>query len=348
MQNVLVTGAAGFIGYHVAKQLVGMGYVVTGVDNLIPYYSPDLKKSRLQELGIVPGALKKNELVQSILYEKLQFSLMDVSDRQNMLSLFEEGSFDFVIHLAAQPGVRASLSNPDRYIYSNIQGWLSVLEAARHYPLDHLIFASSSSVYGNNQKVPFSETDRVDEPVSLYAATKKSGELMAYSYAHLFQVPVSALRFFTVYGPWGRPDMAYYKFVEAIENGQPIDVYNRGNLYRDFTYVDDVVEGVVKLLGKKPRHQPPYRILNIGHSSPVKLMDFIGILEGLLGKKAKLRYQPMQPGDVHKTYANVQLLHELVGYHPETELHDGLEQFVAWYQDYHQTKEIGQNPVDHE
>jgi UDP-glucuronate 4-epimerase len=348
MQNILVTGAAGFIGYHVTKRLCGMGFAVTGVDSLVPYYSPELKKARLQDIGINPSALKKNELARSVLFDHLAFFLMDVADRQTILSLFQKGSFDCVVHLAAQPGVRASLTHPDQYIYSNIQGWLSILEAARHYPVDHLIFASSSSVYGNNREVPFSESDRVDEPVSLYAATKKSGELMGYTYSHLYHIPLTALRFFTVYGPWGRPDMAYFKFVDAIESGQPIDVYNQGDLYRDFTYVDDVVDGIVKLIDKKPGIQPPYRVLNIGHSSPVKLMEFIGILENLLDKKANLNFLPMQPGDVLTTYANVKSLEELVGYHPETDLREGLSNFVTWYKDYHKAKEVGQNPVGHE
>jgi UDP-glucuronate 4-epimerase len=252
-----------------------------------------------------------------------------------MDNLFREHEFSHVIHLAAQPGVRESIRNPYLYIDSNINGMITVLEGCRRSKPVHLIVASSSSVYGNNEKVPFSENDRVDQPVSLYAATKKSGELLAYTYSHVFGTPVTALRFFTVYGPWGRPDMAYYKFVRAIQEGESIEVFNQGDLYRDFTYIDDVVSGITRLLDKAPESSPPFSILNIGNSNPVKLMDFIRTIETLLNKKALMKYLPMQPGDVYRTYADVEKLDAAVGFKPATGIEEGLKRFVEWYLSYH-------------
>jgi UDP-glucuronate 4-epimerase len=335
MKKILVTGAAGFIGFHLSKRLTSLGFSVLGVDNLTPYYDVRLKQERLKAMGVIPAAIDEEKPAQSTLLPGFQFIKLDLSDRKETRSLFDENRFSHVVHLAAQPGVRESLRNPYQYIDSNINGLITVLEGCRHHPVEHLLIASSSSVYGNNEKVPFSEDDYVDHPVSLYAATKKSGELMAYTYAHLYGTPTTSLRFFTVYGPWGRPDMAYYKFVKAIEHGETIEVYNQGDLYRDFTYVDDVVDGIVRLLDKSPTEKPPCKVLNIGNSSPVKLMDFIGTIESLLDKKAALQYLPMQAGDVFRTYADVDRLDEWIGYKPQTSIKEGLTKFIDWYRAYH-------------
>lgn len=338
MKQILVTGAAGFIGYHLTAKLTSHGHQVLGVDNLMPYYDVNLKTSRLNALGIIPASIAEGEISASTLIPGFRFLRADLADRKSTDALFKENGFSHVIHLAAQPGVRESIRNPYTYIDSNISGLITVLEGCRHNLPDHLIMASSSSVYGNNDKVPFSESDPVDHPVSLYAATKKSGELMAYTYAHLYGIPTTALRFFTVYGPWGRPDMAYYKFVRAIDRGETIEVYNDGDLYRDFTYVDDIVDAITRLIDNAPTATPPYSVLNIGNSSPVQLMEFIETIESLLGKSASIKYLPMQPGDVYRTYADVDKLDERIGYKPETTIRDGLERFVKWYKMYHGTE----------
>lgn len=336
MEKVLVTGAAGFIGYHTSAKLLSSGYQVIGLDNLLPYYDIKLKTGRLQKLGIIPESIQDGELVSSVLDPNFRFIKMDVADRMEFPAFFAEEKFDRVIHLAAQPGVRESIRNPYQYIDSNINGWITVLEACRNYPVKHLVFASSSSVYGNNKTVPFGESDRVDNPVSLYAATKKSGELMAYSYSHLYQIKVSGLRFFTVYGPWGRPDMAYFKFVKDISEGKTIEVFNQGDLYRDFTYIDDIVDGIKGVLENPPTQEsPPFEVLNIGHSEPVQLLKFIETIEQLLDKKAFIKYLPMQAGDVYTTYANVDKLEKQVGFKPKTSISEGLEKFIRWYQSFY-------------
>ena len=326
--NVLVTGVAGFIGYFVAQRLLAAGEVVHGIDNLNDYYSVSLKKDRLAQL-----------LSQS----SFSFEPIDLASRTEMETLFQEHSFDRVIHLAAQAGVRYSLTNPYAYADSNLAGFIHVLEGCRHSGVEHLVYASSSSVYGANRQVPFATTDHVDHPVSLYAATKKANELMAHSYSHLYGLPTTGLRFFTVYGPWGRPDMAYFKFVDAIANDRPIQVYNHGKMQRDFTYIDDVVEGVARTVRHLP--QPiadgafntaaPYKLYNIGNHSPVELMRFIEIIEQALGKTAVKEMMPMQPGDVTATYADVADLTADVGFAPSTPLEVGIEKFVAWYKDYY-------------
>lgn len=325
--NVLVTGVAGFIGYFVAQRLLADGDVVYGIDNLNDYYDVSLKQARLNHL--LPHA-------------SFSFAPIDLADRSKMDALFQEQSFDRVIHLAAQAGVRYSLKNPYAYADSNLTGFIHVLEGCRHSGVKHLAYASSSSVYGANREVPFATTDSVDHPVSLYAATKKANELMAHSYSHLYGMPTTGLRFFTVYGPLGRPDMAYFKFVDAIANDRPIQVYNHGKMQRDFTYIDDVVEGVVRVLRRLP--QPltddafnttaPYKIYNIGNHSPVELMRFIEIIEQTLGKTAIKEMMPMQPGDVTATYADVADLMADVGFAPSTPLETGIEKFVAWYKEY--------------
>lgn len=335
MRKVLITGAAGFIGFHTTKKMLADGYEVTGLDNLIPYYDVELKKSRLVQLGIIPASIRNGEIEPSTLFPGFHFLKEDLANREAIAALFRNSRFDYVIHLAAQAGVRESITNPYQYIDSNINGLITILEGCRHSGVRHLVFASSSSVYGNNEKVPFAETDPVDHPISLYAATKKSGELMAYTYSHLFNVPITALRFFTVYGPWGRPDMAYYKFAMAIRNGETIEVFNHGDLFRDFTYIDDVVNGITKLLPDQYTSKPPFSVLNIGNSSPVKLMDFIGIIEELMEKKAILKYLPMQPGDVYQTYADVSMLDDRIGFKPETGIRQGLERFVSWFRKYY-------------
>ncbi|NJM97604.1 MAG: NAD-dependent epimerase [Phormidesmis sp. RL_2_1] len=329
--TILVTGAAGFIGYFLSRRLLAHGEQVYGIDSLNNYYDVNLKKDRLAQLEA---------------FENFTFERMDLSDRTRIAELFSEHSFSCVVNLAAQAGVRYSLENPLAYADSNLLGFLNILEGCRHRQVGHLVFASSSSVYGQNQKVPFATDDRVDHPVSLYAATKKANELMAHSYSHLYDLPVTGLRFFTVYGPWGRPDMAYFKFVDAIAHNRPIDVYNHGQMKRDFTYIDDVVEGIVRVM-KKPPHRltttaaktgdttAPYKIYNIGNHSPVTLMDFITTIEQAMGKVAQKNMMPMQPGDVPATYADVQALMDDVGFKPDTPLTVGIEKFVQWYAEYY-------------
>ncbi|TVQ55823.1 MAG: NAD-dependent epimerase [Spirulina sp. DLM2.Bin59] len=326
MTTILVTGAAGFVGFHLCQRLLQMpGVTVVGLDNLNPYYPVSLKEARLALLR--PQA-------------NFEFVPLDLADREGMARLFGDRPFSTVVHLAAQAGVRYSLENPHAYVDSNLVGFVNILEGCRHQGVGHLVYASSSSVYGQNPKVPFAVGDNVDYPVSLYAATKKANELMAHCYSHLYQIPMTGLRFFTVYGPWGRPDMAYWKFTEAILGDRPIDVYNHGKMQRDFTYIDDVVEGVVRVMAKIPEPQGPnqaqYKIYNIGNHQPIELMTMIEILETCLGRKAVKNMLPMQPGDVPRTYADVEDLRRDVGFSPSTPLGDGLARFVAWYCDYHQ------------
>lgn len=323
-----MTGVAGFIGSFVARRLLNSGQEVYGIDNLNDYYDVGLKRDRLAQL-----MAKKS----------FTFEHLDLFDREGMLALFRSHRFQYVVHLAAQAGVRYSLENPFAYADSNLSGFLNVLEGCRLMAVEHLVFASSSSVYGANRKVPFSVTDRVDCPVSLYAATKKANELMAHAYSSLYQIPTTGLRFFTVYGPWGRPDMAYFKFVEAILGGRPIQVFNQGQMKRDFTYVDDVVEGVVRVMTHIPKadtqtsldSQAPYKIYNIGNHQPVELLRFIQVIESALGKTAQMIMCPMQPGDVPATYADVSDLMADVGFAPSTPLEAGIERFVSWYRDYY-------------
>jgi UDP-glucuronate 4-epimerase len=333
MASILVTGAAGFIGTHVSEALLARGDEVVGLDNLNPYYSVELKRARL-------ALLEK--------HEGFTFRKIDLSSDGGMERLFGENRFDAVVHLAAQAGVRYSLSEPRAYTQSNISGTMNLLEGCRHASVPHLVFASSSSVYGLSRKLPYSERDCVDHPVSLYAATKRGCEAMAHSYAHLYSIPTTGIRFFTVYGPWGRPDMAYYKFSLAMTRGEPIEVYGTGS-GRDMTYIDDCVEGVLRLLDSPPAADPswdasdpsahsssaPYRVFNLGNSSPVPLERMIEILENLLGVKAERIASPMQPGDVEQTMADVTALHDAVGYRPSTPVEEGLERFVAWFRDYH-------------
>jgi len=314
---ILVTGAAGFIGSHVCRRLLDRGEEVIGIDNLNDYYDPALKDARLARLIERRG---------------FSFRRLDIADEGALAALSGLG-IRRIVHLAAQAGVRYSLDSPRTYIRSNVVGHLEVLEFCRALPgFEHLVYASSSSVYGGNRKVPFAEADKVDTPVSLYAATKKADELMSHTYAHLFAIPQTGLRFFTVYGPWGRPDMAYWLFTKAILEGKPIRVFNQGEMWRDFTYVDDVVEAVVKVLDTPPSGAvPPSRLFNIGNNSPVRLGDFIDMLERLIGIEAKRQYEPMQPGDVERTYADVSELDRAIGFKPNTSIEDGLRKFVDWY-----------------
>ena len=328
--NVLVTGAAGFIGFHVAQKLLARGDQVVGLDNLNDYYDVKLKLARLKQIEDAPG---------------FTFAKMDLQDRPAMDALFEEHDFDAVINLAAQAGVRYSLENPQAYIDSNIVGFTNILECCRHHKIGHLVYASSSSVYGMNSAMPFSVHDNVDHPISLYAASKKANELMAHTYSHLFGVPTTGLRFFTVYGPWGRPDMALFLFTKAILAGEPIKVFNNGQMQRDFTYIDDIAEGVVRVMDKTATpnaswdgatpdpgtSSAPYRLFNIGNNNPVMLTDFIGAIEKALGKTAERELLPMQPGDVAATYANIDDLVEAVDYRPQTPVQVGIDNFVAWY-----------------
>ncbi|WP_091532519.1 NAD-dependent epimerase [Fontimonas thermophila] len=332
--NVLLTGAAGFIGLHTAQALLARGDVVFGCDNLNDYYDPALKEARLALLREQAG---------------FRFVRLDLVDASALETVFRDFVPDAVIHLAAQAGVRYSLTHPRAYIDSNLVGFANLLECCRHHPVRHLVFASSSSVYGANTKVPFAVTDPTDHPVSLYAATKKANEAMAHAYSDLYRIPTTGLRFFTVYGPWGRPDMAYYAFTKAILEGRPIDVFNGGDMERDFTYIDDIVDGIVRVLDRPPqpdatwsgdppvlgRSRAPYRLYNIGNHAPVKLLRFIELLEQLTGRRADKRFKPMAAGDVHRTYADVDDLMRDVGFCPHTPIETGLSRFVEWYRQYH-------------
>jgi len=333
MSKYLVTGTAGFIGFHLADAILEQGDEVVGLDNINDYYDVKLKYSRLQEAGIVIEEIKWNKLIQSRKYASYRFVRMCMENKNDLLSLFSKEKFEYVIHLAAQAGVRYSIDNPDVYIQSNIVGFFNLLEACRHYPIKYLLYASSSSVYGNNEKVPFCEDDNVDHPVSLYAATKKSNELMAYTYNNLYHIQVTGLRFFTVYGPWGRPDMAVYKFAEAIINNKPIQVYSEGELIRDFTYIGDIINGITGLL-KQQRHEQPDLLMNIGNNNPVSVNDLINEIERCLDKKSLKVYMPMQQGDVIKTFADIRLINSYCGFIPKTSLRDGLLSFCRWYLDY--------------
>jgi UDP-glucuronate 4-epimerase len=345
--KILVTGTAGFIGFHLAKALAARGDDVLGIDNISDYYEVGLKYGRLAASGIPKDRVRDSAVVQSGIHRNYRFARIDLLDREALIRLFERERFDAVCHLAAQAGVRHSIKNPYAYIDSNITGFVNILESCRHNTVRHLVFASSSSVYGLNVKMPFSTSDNVDHPVSVYGATKKTNELMAHTYSYLFGIPVTGLRFFTVYGPWSRPDMAPILFTKAILEGKPIDVYNNGNMERDFTYVDDIVEGVVRVVDRPPQADPswngsdpgsskaPYKIYNIGNSAPVKLLDFIRSLENALGKKAVMNFKPLQPGDVLATYADVRDLMRDIDYAPSTPLDTGIERFVRWYLDYY-------------
>jgi UDP-glucuronate 4-epimerase len=342
--KILVTGAAGFIGFHLAKRLAEEGHEVIGIDSINDYYDPKLKFARLGELGVGREAEAWGVSAHSATYPKLLFIRMRLEDRQGIEGLFRENIFDRVVNLAAQAGVRYSIDHPREYIDSNIVGFLNILEGCRHAKVPHLVYASSSSVYGLNDTRPFSTHDNVDHPVSLYAATKKADELMAHSYSHLYGLPTTGLRFFTVYGPWGRPDMAYFKFAKAIMEGKPIDVYNNGDMWRDFTYIDDIVEGVVRVMDHIPEANPnwdrampdpasssaPYRVFNIGNNKPVRLSDFIEELEKALGKKAIKKYLPMQAGDVYATEADVNELLIALGWSPGSSICSGIERFCDW------------------
>jgi UDP-glucuronate 4-epimerase len=320
---LIVTGVLGFVGYHLSTNLLNQGYQIIGIDNINDYYDVFLKFKRLSNLEK---------------YENFTFIRLDISEQAKLYRIFDFHKPDIVINLAAQAGVRYSIENPRAYIDSNIQGFHNILEACRKYPVKHLLYASSSSVYGNQQKTPFSTTDNVDNPISLYAATKKSNELMAHTYSHLYNIPTTGLRFFTVYGPYGRPDMAYYSFTEKIIKGEPIKIFNNGDLYRDFTYIDDIVTGIVNMIDSPPKKEeatPPYKIYNIGNNKPVKLMDFIVALENAIGIKAKKEYLPMQPGDVYQTYADVDDLMKDFDFKPSTSIEEGLQKFVDWYMEYY-------------
>ncbi len=341
--KILVTGSAGFIGFHTVQRLLEEGHDVVGLDNLNDYYDPELKHARLAESGIDRDRIRFGEAL-SAREGSYRFYLLSLEDREAMKRLFETERFDRVCHLAAQAGVRYSLENPYAYVDSNLAGFITILEGCRHTGVEHLVYASSSSVYGMNPGMPFSTSDRVDHPVSLYAATKKANELMAHTYSHLYGLPATGLRFFTVYGPWGRPDMAYYLFTRKILAGEPIDVFNNGEMKRDFTCIDDIVEGVLRVIRHAPKkHDPseenpsgaPHRVYNIGNDRPESLMDFIRSIEKALGREAKKNLLPMQPGDVPATWADVHDLERDVGYRPSTPLDEGIERFVRWYRSYH-------------
>lgn len=349
MAKVLVTGTAGFIGFHLAKKLLDRGDQVVGLDSINDYYDLRLKYGRLEETGIQKRDISYNMLTQSSTYPGYRFIRLQLEDADRLSDLFKEEKFDTVVNLAAQAGVRYSLENPRAYIDSNIIGFVNILEACRNNNVKHLSYASSSSVYGLNETRPFSVEHNVDHPISLYAASKKSNELMAHTYSHLFNLPTTGLRFFTVYGPWGRPDMALFLFTKAILENKPIDVFNSGNMSRDFTYVDDIVEGITRVNDNPPKGNPnwsgehpdpstskaPYTIYNIGNNAPVKLMDFVAIIEKCLGQEARKNFMPMQAGDVSATYADVQSLIDHLGYQPNTSLETGVRNFIDWYKSFY-------------
>lgn len=329
--KILITGTAGFVGFHLCKALVSK-HIIVGLDVINNYYDVSLKYGRLNECGIQPEAIKENLVIQSQKYPSYRFVKADLIDKVFINQLFSEEQFDLVINLAAQAGVRHSIDNPEAYIHSNMLGYFNVLEACRQFKVERFIYASSSSIYGNSDVVPFSENQQVDTPVSLYAATKKSNELMAHCYSHLYGLKTVGLRFFTVYGEWGRPDMAYFKFAERITSGQIIDVYNNGNLERDFTYIDDIVSGIIRIV-ENPKDDI-YKVYNIGNSKPVNLLHFIETLEQELGIKALKEFKPMQPGDVYRTYADTSELTKDYGYKPSTPFKDGIRKFVQWFKNY--------------
>ena len=326
MEKVLITGGVGFIGFHLSKKLLENNYFVVAIDNMNDYYDVDLKKARLD-------ILKE--------YKKFSFYKIDISNKRELLDLFADNKFDIVINLAAQAGVRYSIDHPDSYIFSNIVGFFNILECCRTYPVKHLLFASSSSIYGKNNSIPYKTNDNVDKPVSLYAATKKSDELMAYAYSNLYNIKVTALRFFSVYGPYGRPDMAYFSFTNNIINNKEIKLFNNGDMYRDFTYVLDVVEAVYRLLDKIPLKDGLgvyYKVYNIGNNNPVKISYLVEILEKELGKKANIKYLPMQPGEVYQTYADISEIKKDISFVPNTSIEDGLHQFVKWYEEFYKER----------
>ncbi|MFI3281291.1 MAG: NAD-dependent epimerase [Rikenellaceae bacterium] len=347
--KILVTGAAGFIGSFVCRQLLERGEDVVGLDNINDYYDVSLKFGRLQMLGIEREAVEWFKYTSSASYPNFSFIRMNLEDTQAMQMLFANGGFDVVVNLAAQAGVRYSLENPHAYAQSNVCGFLNVLEGCRHNGVKHLVYASSSSVYGLNSKVPFSEEVSIAHPVSLYAATKKANELMAHSYSHLYNIPSTGLRFFTVYGPWGRPDMSPFLFSDAILNDRPIKVFNNGDMLRDFTYIDDVVEGVIRVIDTVPAPNSewcgdnpdpgsslaPYKLYNIGNSQPIKLMEFIEAIEGAIGRTAEKIFLPMQPGDVYQTSADTSRLEREVGFHPSTPIAEGVAQTISWYKEFY-------------
>lgn len=335
--NVLVTGAAGFIGFHVVNRFLEQGFTVTGLDNLSAYYDPALKNGRLHAAGINTSALSANLPAKSTL-SGYTFYQADLCDKDFLMQLFDNSRFDYVCHLAAQAGVRYSLEAPDAYLSANVQGFLNVLECCRAFPPRHLVYASSSSVYGLNAEIPFSTDQAADQPISLYAASKKSNELMAHAYSHLFGFPTTGLRFFTVYGPWGRPDMAIFLFTRAIFEGKPIKVFNYGNMQRDFTYVADITEGVFRVCLAPPDCSPPYKVYNIGHGQAVDLMDFIHEIELAANRQAVIETLPLQPGDMVCTWADTSGLEQAVGYKPRTTIAEGISAFVAWYRDFYRTE----------
>ncbi len=340
--RILVTGAAGFIGFHLIQKLLERGDSVIGIDNINDYYDVNLKYGRLQELGIKTKSFVDGQTVQSTQYTNFQFVKIDLANRITLEQLFTKYTFDKVCNLAAQAGVRYSLVNPHAYVSSNLVGFVNLLECCRHQSIQHLVYASSSSVYGMSQKVPFSTQQKTDEPISLYAATKKSNELMAHTYSHLYGLPTTGLRFFTVYGPWGRPDMACFLFTDAIVKGLPIKVFNHGNMSRDFTYIDDIVEGVIRVIDKIPTSnegkQPPYKLYNIGNNSPVKLMDFIECIEQELGIQAEKNFMPLQAGDVLTTWADVDDLIQDFDYQPAISIQKGVKEFIRWYKQFYKVK----------
>jgi len=346
-KKVLVTGAAGFIGYHLSTLLIATGYQVEGLDCINHYYEVGLKYARLKNLGISQNDIEYNKRVAG--RDGFGFTQLKLEDKDNMLAYFTAHKFDYVVNLAAQAGVRYSLQNPYTYIDSNISGFLNILEGCRHNAVEHLVYASSSSVYGLNETMPFSVHDNVDHPVSLYAASKKANELMAHTYSYLYNIPTTGLRFFTVYGPWGRPDMALFIFMKNILAGEPIQAFNNGNMLRDFTYIDDITESIKRLLPCVPapdetfsRAEPnpstsiaPYRIFNIGNNNPVKLMDFIHAIEDEAGMKAQIEFMPLQPGDVPSTYADVTSLYDMINFKPSTSIREGIKKFTEWYMEYY-------------
>ena len=334
--KVLVTGAAGFIGAFVCKSLLERGHHVIGIDNINYYYDIELKFGRLAFLGIEKKKCSNHTKINSSLFSNFYFMKIDITDKEQLISLFEKEHFEVVCNLAAQAGVRYSIENPDTYIQSNIVGFTNILECCRHFSVKHLVYASSSSVYGMNAKIPFSEIDKVDTPVSLYAATKKSNELMAYTYTHLYKFATTGLRFFTVYGPWGRPDMSPILFANAIAQGEAIKVFNNGDMERDFTYIDDIVVGVVTIIEKPiTEFRPMYKIYNIGNNNSIRLMDFIATIEKYMGKEAKKEMYPMQMGDVQRTWADVNELIKDYSYKPSTNIEEGIKEFVSWYKEYY-------------